>query len=396
MANSHVMYAWILEEQDRLAEALETVGRLRTLAGENAESPVAVQIERWRARAYFAAGRWDEALVELDSALRVYDAGVDVWPEAFALRALIAVHRGQLDSARADVAGFDAAIAAGGSCFVLDQPVLARALVLEADGQTAQAAQVLAAGWEIAEAAPLALAKPTIGPQLARLAVQAGDLAAAHRVAAALDALAAANPTVARLQAAARWATGIAKSDAGILLEAVKFQREAARPFDLAMVQEDAAAAMARDGQLDMARELLGQALAGYEELQASQCSAAARARLRALGLRPGSTGRRRRPALRPGRLDQRRASGLPAGRRPPIQSGDRRAPLRLPPDRGDPRVPRPGQARLHDPPGADRRGARPRRHPGLCRRTELRSGLRRWRPGSGGRCRILAWRRSG
>ena len=297
MANSHVMYAWILEEQDRLAEALETVGRLRTLAGENAESPVAVQIERWRARAYFAAGRWDEAVVELDSALRVYDAGVDVWPEPFALRALIAVHRGQLDSARADVARFDAAIAAGGSCFVLDQPVLARALVLEADGQTAQAAQVLAAGWEIAEAAPLALAKPTIGPQLARLAVQAGDLAAAHRVAAALDALAAANPTVARLQAAARWATGIAKSDAGILLEAVKFQREAARPFDLAMVQEDAAAAMARDGQLDMARELLGQALAGYEELQASQCSAAARARLRALGLRPGSTGRRRRPA---------------------------------------------------------------------------------------------------
>jgi DNA-binding CsgD family transcriptional regulator len=116
-------------------------------------------------------------------------------------------------------------------------------------------------------------------------------------VAASLDALAAANPTVARLQAAARWATGIAKSDAGILLEAVKFQREAARPFDLAMVQEDAAAAMARDGRLDMARELLGQALAGYEELQASQCSAAARARLRALGLRPGSTGRRRRPA---------------------------------------------------------------------------------------------------
>ncbi len=44
MTNSHVMYAWILEEQDRLAEALETVGRLRTLAGENAESPVAAQI----------------------------------------------------------------------------------------------------------------------------------------------------------------------------------------------------------------------------------------------------------------------------------------------------------------------------------------------------------------
>jgi len=297
MANSHVMYAWILEEQDRLAEALEMAGRLRTLAGEKAESPVAAQIERWTARAHFAAGRWDEAVVDLDSALRVYDAGVDVWPEPFALLGLIAVHRGQLDSARADLGRFDAAMAAGGSCFVLDQPVLARAFVLEAEGQLAQAVAVLAAGWEIAEAVPLAMAKPTIGPQLARLAAQTGDLAPARRVGAALDALAAANPTLARLHAAARWATGIAEADAGILLEAVEFQQAAARPFDLAMVREDAAAALARDGRLDRARDLLEEALAGYNGLLARQRSAVARARLRALGLQLGSTGRRRRPA---------------------------------------------------------------------------------------------------
>lgn len=297
MANSHVMYAWILEEQDRLAEAFEVVGRFRTLAGEKAESPVAAQIERWTARAHFAAGRWDEAVVDLDSALRVYDAGVDLWPEPFALRALIAVHRGQLDCARADLGRFDAAMAAGGSCFVLDQPVLARAFVLEAEGQVAQAVAVLAAGWEIAEAAPVAMAKPTIGPQLARLAARGGDLATAHRVGAALDALAVANPAVARLHAAARWAIGIARADAGILLEAVEFQRAAARPFDLAMVREDAAAALARDGRLDRARDLLEAALAGYEGLPARQRSAAARARLRALGLQLGSTGRRGRPA---------------------------------------------------------------------------------------------------
>ena len=100
MANTHVLYAWILEEQDRLAEALDTVGRLATLAAANAESPVAAQIDRWRARAHFAAGHWDEAVVDLDSALRVYDAGQDVWPEPLALRALIAVHRGQLSAPR--------------------------------------------------------------------------------------------------------------------------------------------------------------------------------------------------------------------------------------------------------------------------------------------------------
>ena len=100
------------------------------------------------------------------------------------------------------------------------------------------------------------------------------------------------------LHAAARWATGIAEADAGILLEAVKFQRATTRPFDLAMVQEDAAAALARDGRLDRARDLIEEALARYDALLARQRSAAARARLRALGLQLGSTGRRGRPAV--------------------------------------------------------------------------------------------------
>ena len=297
MANSHVMYAWVLEEQDRLAEAFEMVGRLRTLAGDKTESPIAVQIERWRARAHFAAGRWDEAVVELDSVPQLYDADMDRWPEPFALRALIAVHRGQLDTARADLARFDAALAAGGPGSVLDLPVLARAFLLEADGQVAEAVQVLTCGWEVAEAAPVAMAKPTIGPYLTRLAAQTGDMATAHRVAAVLDALAAANPSVARLQAAARWAAGLAQGDADILLEAVKLQQAAARPFDLAMLREDAATAMAREGRLDTARKLLNQALACYEQLFAGQRSAAARARLRAVGLPLGSSGRRQRPA---------------------------------------------------------------------------------------------------
>ena len=119
---------------------------------------------------------------------------MDRWPEPFALRALIAVHRGQLDAAREDLSRFDAALAAGGPGAVLDQPVLARAFLLEADGQVAEAVQVLTCGWEVAEAAPVAMAKPTIGPYLARLAVQTGDMATAHRVAAVLGALAAPTP----------------------------------------------------------------------------------------------------------------------------------------------------------------------------------------------------------
>lgn len=234
--------------------------------------------------------------MDLDSALTAYDTGLDIWPEPLALRALIAVHRGQLDGARDDLSRFDAALAAGGPCLVLDQPVLARAFLLQADGQVVQAVEVLTAAWEIAEAA-LAMAKPAIGPQLARLAVETGDLATARRVCSGLGALAATNPTVARLNAAALWAAGTTEADARILVQAARAQQQSVRPLDLAMVREDAAAALARDGQLGRARELLTQALAGYEGLLARQRSASARARLRALGVQAGSTGKRGRPA---------------------------------------------------------------------------------------------------
>ena len=248
MANSHVMYAWVLEEQDRLAEAFETVGRLRTLAGDKAESPIAVQIERWRARAHFAAGRWDEAVVELDSVPQLYDADMDRWPEPFALRALIAVHRGQLDTARADLARFDAALAAGGPGSVLDLPVLARAFLLEADGQVARGdtGAYLRLGGR--RGGPRrdgqAHNRPIPGPA-GRPDRRYGDGAPRGR-----------GPRRARRRQplrgppAGRSALGgrPRPGRCGIIVEAVKLQQAAARPFDLAMLREDAAAAMAREG----------------------------------------------------------------------------------------------------------------------------------------------------
>ena len=295
MGNSHVLHAWVLEEQDLLPEALATVERLSAAQGSRRVSTTP-QIERWRARAHFAAGRWDDAMVDLDSSLLAYDDGTDVWPEALALRALIEVHRGDLDAARADIDRFDAALAAGTSTLVLDQPVLARALLFEADGQPGPAMEVLEGAWHIAEAAPLALAMPVIGPPLARLAVQAGRPEVATRMLDALGRLAAANPDVPRLRAAELWVSGIAAADPAVLLEALAVQERAARPLDLAMLREDAAAALASAGDTARAGQLLYQAEACYAELGARQRVTAARARLRALGVRAGVPGKRDRP----------------------------------------------------------------------------------------------------
>ena len=225
-----------------------------------------------------------------------YDSGSDVWPEALALRALISVHRGDLDAARSDIDRFDAAVAAGTPCLVLDQPVLARACLLEADGQPVAALEVLNAAWKIAEAAPLALAMPAIGPQLARLSTQADRPEVASQLMDGLGRLAADNPDVPRLRAAQLWVTGLVRGDPDVLLSAVSVQERAARPFDLAMLREDAAACLTSAGRGAEARSLLQQAHACYEELGAGQRAARARAMLRTLGLHTGATGKRGRP----------------------------------------------------------------------------------------------------
>jgi tetratricopeptide (TPR) repeat protein len=108
MVNAHVSYAWTLEEQDLLADALAAVDRLSAAVGKREETPTTAQIERWRARAHYAAGRWDDAMVDLDSALLVNASGIDIWPEPLALRALIKIHRGELIAAQADLDQFDA------------------------------------------------------------------------------------------------------------------------------------------------------------------------------------------------------------------------------------------------------------------------------------------------
>ena len=125
MVNAHVSYAWTLEEQDLLGDALATVDRLSTAVGEREEAPTTAQIERWRARAHYVAGRWDDPMVDLDSALLVNASGIDVWPEPFALRALIRIHRGEVGAAQEDLDRFEALVAAGAPVLVLDQPMLA-------------------------------------------------------------------------------------------------------------------------------------------------------------------------------------------------------------------------------------------------------------------------------
>jgi DNA-binding CsgD family transcriptional regulator len=246
----------------------------------------------------FLAGEWDEARCDLDTALTTSEEGQDgYWADVLAVRAMIAVHRGQLPAAQADLDRAIEHLVAGGSCWYPDRLMVARALLLEASGQPAAALGLLQGAWQLASAVPLPMALPALGPFFARCSVAAGDRDAARDIARIVAGVAEANPGVARLQGAARWCEGIEAADPEPILTAVGLLRAGCRPLDLGLASEDAAAAFASAGRLDEARTLLGEALEQYGQLLASQRVASALARLRSLGVRMGTRGARKRPA---------------------------------------------------------------------------------------------------
>ena len=294
MAPAYLVYVWALEEQDRFGEAIAALERRERLAGPLPLSSGAALSATLTGRVHFATGHWEDALAALGPVVAwQYSEG---WADMLVLRALIALHRDQLGRARDDLAHLDEVLASGGACSCMDYLASARAFLAESEGQPAKALEQLSWFWQVAEEAPLALAKPKIGPQLARLAMELGDPGTAQTVAASLIQLSAANPRTSRLAGAARWCQGLASRDVAALLDAVELYKRSGRPLERGLVCEDTAATLAGRGDLGTARTLLAEALEHYDDLFAAQRAASARARLRALGVRAGARGPRRRP----------------------------------------------------------------------------------------------------
>jgi DNA-binding CsgD family transcriptional regulator len=294
MAPAYIGYAWALEEQDRLDEAIAALERRERIAGPLPLSSGGALSATLRGRIHWAAGRWDDALADLGPVGEwQFSEG---WADMLVLRALIALHRDQREKAREDLVRVDEVLAAGGSCSCMDYVVSARAFLLESEGQPEKALEQLRWLWQVAEAIPFATAKPKIGPQLARLSVQLGEPGIAEEVVAGLEKLSATNPGSARLAGAAAWCRGLADQNIAALLEAVELYQRSGRPLELGLVCEDTAAIVAARGSVDKARTLLEEALEHYDDLFAAERMAWARARLRALGVRVGTRGRRRRP----------------------------------------------------------------------------------------------------
>jgi DNA-binding CsgD family transcriptional regulator/tetratricopeptide (TPR) repeat protein len=245
----------------------------------------------------FLGGEWDDARAELDAAAVLAD-DLGTPPHTvsgLAIRARIALHRGDLPGARAAVAAADAELAAHGPEHRMDWLDLARALVAEAEGSPGAAREAAWRAWEQCVAAGIASEYPVLGPAVVRLCLLAGDRAGAEMVVDVLSGLEdrAKLPIV---DAAGLVCRSLVDDDADGLVEAARLYAREGRPFEAARSAEEAAVRLAAATRKDEARARFDDALGGYRQLAAGHDAGRVTARLRALGVRPsrGRAGGRR------------------------------------------------------------------------------------------------------
>jgi ATP/maltotriose-dependent transcriptional regulator MalT len=301
----HFFRAILMSTIDGFEEARNDIVRGQFIA-EELGTRWALPLYHWLSmQERFHSGEWDDAIVHYEAGMVLAeDTGMREGTVAgAALRALIAIHCGDLEKAEqaADIAHreFDATGPQGQAWAWM---MFAEGLLVEAAGDIGQAASVLSNAWQLATAAELAVTYPLLGPDLVRLALATGDLPQAETVTGTLEDLHRRNPGTPSLAGAALLARGQVKGDPDVLLDAVAAYREGARPLERGQACELVGGVLGRLGRLEEARALFDDALATYEALGAFRDVTRTDAVLRELGIRrgrgdrdagPGSGGRR-------------------------------------------------------------------------------------------------------
>jgi DNA-binding CsgD family transcriptional regulator len=236
------------------------------------------------AACFYHAGRLAEAEGECQAAVAAADAAGSFVPaSALALAAVAVLRQGRLADAERLAAQAElvrTATEAAGDTLAR----WARVLLLEAAGETEQAADAAAAALAAYQRSGLPSYLAWHAPDLVRVALRAGRRDQARLAVRAAELAAAQLPTASRRAGALR-ARGLLTGDAATLLAAVAAGREVARPLDLAHALRDAAAALASAGDRAAARPLAAEAVELLGELGAVNDDRVARAMLRAAGL---------------------------------------------------------------------------------------------------------------
>jgi DNA-binding NarL/FixJ family response regulator len=211
------------------------------------------------------SGDHDDAVAVASSTLGYLDGvdgfGVALWCHAFL--AQIAIHRGDLDDAEQHLAVADAHLTTGRAQFGFEQSMLAKARLAERRGDRAGALEIHAGTWDVYGALGVLDGRHALGPDLVRLACEAGDMARAEEVCAALDEGAAVAGTKA-FRAFADLARAWRDADPDGAVAAAALMSETPRRPTTAAMLADAAVLLRRAGRTSEADDLASRAAALY------------------------------------------------------------------------------------------------------------------------------------
>jgi DNA-binding CsgD family transcriptional regulator len=244
----------------------------------------------------FEAGRWEDALAELEPVLGSPSPAY-YGLQVHGMIAQIAAHRDDQQIAREHLAAVADLQFQDVTFWANAHPVLhTQTIAAERAGRPGEAIAVLAQclSPDIGEQMP---SRYLLLPTLVRLALASADddLAAAATEAALADARR--QPSLRRLRSAAEHCQGLLAADRGAVLAVAEYHRGAGRPLEQAQALEDAAVLTAAAGDLTAARQLLTAASALYAGLGAHWDIRRATERLRHYGVRRGRGAFRSRPA---------------------------------------------------------------------------------------------------
>jgi DNA-binding CsgD family transcriptional regulator len=288
--------SWLLMTFDRWAEADTTLRECLMLA-ERTANPRLFWLQVTAAVRHFMTGRWDDAVVEVDSILARSDELHDVaLPcRAGGLGALIAVHRDDRPAANRYLrpiakTAITGAAALDNAAFMM----LARACVAERGRRPEQAVELLMPTLHGEHSTGMIL-RYLIMPYLVRLALSIGDRATARSATEACAGDIGLERVPVKV-AAANHCRGLLDADPALLVAAEGYYRAAGRALELGAALEDRAVLLAEAGHVDEARLVFVQSVEIFGGLGASWDVLRATSRVRPYGIGRGQRGPRKRP----------------------------------------------------------------------------------------------------
>ena len=283
-----------LVELDRDHEAAEVYADAIVLAERGTGSFFLAFIHLSVARMHFLRGEWDNALTEIDAARDVPDH-LGLSPHIDGLAALIAAHRGDIDSIHRLGPSLDKPLTTGSVRHTFDDRAWGGGLAALATGDPAAAFQVLQRAWTDCIEGQRAFCGHYLLPELVGLGMACGGDAAVSEAITAFERYVRDRSGPA-MQRSAVFSAAIRDHDAQQLVRIADNYATGVRPLLEAQAREGAAVQLAAEGAVEAARTQLDLAARRYVSLEATWDLARAEAHLRRYGIRRGVRGHRRRP----------------------------------------------------------------------------------------------------